>query len=119
MSVSGARRSERRTLAKEALVAIECNGLGYAVLMASPGDLVDLAFGFALTERLIDNAADVVDIDVHEGDLGIIVRMWFNATCNDRVLGRVRHRTTDASCGLCGIEDLEQALRPLPPLNSR
>jgi FdhD protein len=26
----------------------------------------------------------------------------------------VRHRTADSSCGLCGVESLEQALRPLP-----
>ena len=117
--MSGVRRSEQRTLARETPIAIECNGLGYAVLMASPADLVDLAYGFALSERLIDDAAEIVDVDVHDGDLGIIVRMTLNATCNDRVLGRVRHRTTDASCGLCGIENLEQALRPLPGLDSR
>lgn len=34
------------------------------------------------------------------------------------VLERVRHRTTDSSCGLCGIDNLEAALRPLPTLPS-
>jgi FdhD protein len=30
------------------------------------------------------------------------------------VIERVRHRITESSCGLCGIENLEQAIRPLP-----
>src|SRR3546814_13126263 len=34
------------------------------------------------------------------------------------LLQRVRHRATDSSCGLCGIENLEQALRPLPPVTA-
>jgi FdhD protein len=34
------------------------------------------------------------------------------------VIERVRHRVSESSCGLCGIENLEQALRPLPRLTS-
>src|SRR3546814_18390667 len=34
------------------------------------------------------------------------------------MLQRLRHRSTDASCGLCGIENLEQAIRPLPPVTA-
>lgn len=30
------------------------------------------------------------------------------------MLERVRHRASDSSCGICGIENLEQAIRPLP-----
>jgi FdhD protein len=30
------------------------------------------------------------------------------------VVDRVRHRISESSCGLCGIENLDQALRPLP-----
>ena len=42
-----------RMIAVEAPVAIEVDGLGYAVLMATPADLDDLAYGFALAERLV------------------------------------------------------------------
>ncbi len=119
MSANGVRRAGVRTVAEETAVAIEVDGLGYAVLMASPADLIDLAYGFALSERLIRGESDVVDVDVHSGALGIIVRLSLAEQCRDSLAGRVRHRTTDASCGLCGIENLEQALRPLPKLTAR
>jgi FdhD protein len=93
---------------------LEFNGIGYAVLMATLTDLEDLALGFALTERLIDAAADVVDIDVHTTQAGVIVRVTLVEAVSERILARVRHRTSESSCGLCGIENLEQALRPLP-----
>jgi FdhD protein len=100
-------------------VAIECNGLGYAVLMASPTDLLDLGYGFALAERLIDTAADVLDAEAHALEHGMLLRLTLAARVADRLSDRIRHRTADSSCGLCGVESLEQALRPLPPLPAR
>ncbi len=95
-------------------MAIEYNGIGYAVLMATPADFEDLAFGFSLAERLIDAAGDIADVDVHATDAGHIVRVTLAPRVAERIVDRVRHRAADSSCGLCGIENLEQALRPLP-----
>ena len=106
-------------MAAETPVAIEVNGAGYAVLMATPADLEDLAFGFALSERLIDGAADVRAIDVAWVDAGAIVRLLLDDRVADRIAGRVRHRTGESACGLCGIENLEQAMRPLPRVSTR
>lgn len=114
VGVDGVLVARSRAIAEEVPVAIECNGIGYAVLMASPGDLLDLGYGFALTERLIDSADDILDAEVHSLEHGMLLRMTLDARVAERVLDRVRHRTTDSSCGLCGIESLEQALRPLP-----
>nr|WP_097064253.1 formate dehydrogenase accessory sulfurtransferase FdhD [Sphingomonas guangdongensis] len=110
----GNRDTATRAVAVERPVAIEVNGLGYAVLMATPADLADLGVGFALTERLIDGASDVIDIDVHAAQQGDVLRLTVAPALAERVVARVRHRTSDSSCGLCGIENLEQALRPLP-----
>jgi FdhD protein len=112
-------REIARELAIELPTAIEINGVGYAVLMASPADLEDLAYGFLLTERLICDANEIVDVETHETDDGAIVRVTAVPHVADRLLQRVRHRTSDASCGLCGIENLEQAIRPLPRLPNR
>ena len=108
-----------RPLAKEVPVAVEINGLGYAVLMASPADLEDLACGFMCAERLVDAQADIIDIDVHPVETGVIVRVTLAARVSSRVHDRVRHRTSKSSCGLCGIDNLEQALRPLPKVMQR
>ncbi|KQM41033.1 formate dehydrogenase accessory sulfurtransferase FdhD [Sphingomonas sp. Leaf10] len=115
----GERTGHDRAVAIEAPVAIEVNGLGYAVLMATPGDLGDLAHGFVLAERLADRADEVVEVSVHATDAGTLLRVTLVPQRHDRVADRVRHRVSESSCGLCGIENLEQALRPLPRLATR
>lgn len=109
----------RKVVAVERPIAIEFNGLGYAVMMATPDDLVDFATGFALSERLVERATDIIDIDVHEAPSGTIVRVTLIEDCGPRLLDRVRHRVSESSCGLCGIENLEAALRPLPSVTAR
>ncbi|WP_294393391.1 formate dehydrogenase accessory sulfurtransferase FdhD [uncultured Sphingomonas sp.] len=104
----------RRHVARETPIAIEINGLGYAVLMATPMHLRDLATGFLLAERLIDAVGDLIDVDEVEVARGVLLRVTLAADRIDRVAERVRHRISESSCGLCGIENLEQALRPLP-----
>lgn len=107
-----------RRVAVETPVAIEINGLGYAVMMATPADLDDFAYGFVRSERLIDAAADVLDISAHEAERGLILRITLAEERLERVADRVRHRVSESSCGLCGIENLEQALRPIPRISA-
>ncbi len=108
----GTARGER-TIAIEAPVAIEVDGLGYAVMMMTPTDLQAFTTGFLLTERLADTAADVIDIDPFEAEAGWIVRATLSDRCKGRIQDRVRHRTSDTSCGLCGIAGLEQLRKPV------
>jgi FdhD protein len=110
----GTSDSVDRAIADETPVAIEVNGLGYAVLMASASDLVDLAYGFALAERLIDRRSDIVEVESLSLPAGLMLRITLIAERSALVTERVRHRISESSCGLCGIENLEQALRPLP-----
>jgi FdhD protein len=112
----GHMRAIQREVAVEAPVALEINGFGYAVLMASPADLEDLATGFALTEGLIDRAADIAAIDRHDAAEGVILRLSIAPHLAERLGERVRPRLSDSSCGLCGLENLQQVMRPLPPV---
>lgn len=116
IAADGSRAPQTRAVAQELPVAVEVNGFGYAVLMATGEALDDLAYGFALSERLVETAAQIVAVDVHHGDRGAIVRIELAADCAQRIFDRVRHRTSESSCGLCGVENLEQAMRPLPRL---
>lgn len=102
-----------RVVAVEAPVAIEVNGLGYAVMMATPADLVDFGTGFAFSEGLVTNSADIIDVEPIEVEQGWLLRMRIAERCFAAVRDRIRHRVTDSGCGLCGLENLEQALRPL------
>lgn len=115
---SGDLSPHRRGLADETPLAIELNGIGYAVLMTTAQDLEDLAFGFACSERLIENRDQLIDVDLHAGPHGSIMRITLAAEMLPRIHDRVRHRTSESSCGMCGLENLEQAMRPLPRLAS-
>lgn len=103
-----------RPLAVEMPVAVEIDGIGYAVMMATPDALEDFATGFCLAERLIDRPDHLLDIDAYRAERGMLLRLALAPEVRGRVLERVRHRVSESSCGLCGIENLEQALRPLP-----
>jgi len=100
----------------EAPVALEFNGLSYAVMMATPADLEDFALGFALTEGLAKSPADLSDIGVAEVEKGWIVRAALTGLGIDQLTERVRARVAESSCGLCGIENLEAVAKPLPPV---
>ena len=112
----GSRRAVAREWVPEAPVALEFNGLAYAVMMATPADLEDFALGFALTEGLAKTPADLADIGIAETDKGWIVRASLTGLGVEQLTDRVRARVAESSCGLCGIENLEAVAKPLPPV---
>ena len=116
IGADGKNAAQQRMVPVEVPIAISFLGIGYAVMMATPSDLEDFAVGFARSERLIESAADVIGIEIRAEEYGILLGIELAAERHERVLQRVRHRVGESSCGLCGIENLEQALRPLPKL---
>jgi FdhD protein len=112
----GSHHTTSREWVPEAPVALEFNGLSYAVMMATPSDLEDFALGFALTEGLARKPIDLTDISVAEVEKGWIVRAALSGLGIEQLTDRVRSRVAESSCGLCGIENLEAVARPLPPV---
>ena len=112
----GSARPITRQWVPEVPVALEFNGLAYAVMMATPADLADFARGFALTEGLARQPADVGELDIAETDKGWIVRAQLSGLGVEQLTERVRTRVAESSCGLCGIENLEAVAKPLPPV---
>jgi len=110
----GTRQPIQREWVPEVPVALEFNGLSYAVMMATPSDLADFARGFALTEGLAKTPGDVGDLDISETDKGWIVRAQLSGLGVEQLTERVRTRVAESSCGLCGIENLEAVSKPLP-----
>ena len=105
-----------RTLPVEAPIAIDFNGIGYAVMMATPVDLEDFATGFALSERIVESTAAIHDIEVTETPQGWVLSIWVDPAATDKVIARARTRVAESGCGLCGIENLERITAPLPQL---
>jgi len=116
VSRDGAIRPAPREWVPEAPVAFEFNGLAYAVMMATPESLADFVVGFALGEGLAQTADDVTDLDAAEVADGWIVRATIAGLGIERLTERVRARVAESSCGLCGIENLAEVARPLPPV---
>ncbi len=113
---SASRRIER-ALVEEAPIALEINGIGYAVMMATPADLEDYALGFCLSEQLIASPAEFVSaVAVAVAAGGWMLRVQLAASGAAPLLERARLRLSEGSCGLCGIESLEQVMRPLAPV---
>lgn len=112
----GSRLAITREWVREEPIALEFNGLAYAVMMATPADLEDFATGFALTEGLAASAGEVTDLAIAEVELGWIVRAVLSGLGAEQLGERVRSRVAESSCGLCGIENLEAVARPLPPV---
>jgi FdhD protein len=110
----GSRAVTARAWVPEAPVALEFNGLSYAVMMATPADLADFALGFALNEGLAGSAADLADLAIAEVEHGWIVRATLSGLGIGQLTERVRARVAESSCGLCGIENLEALAKPLP-----
>jgi FdhD protein len=99
-----------RSVPEETPVALTYNGTSYAVMMATPSDLVDYAIGFSLAEGVIDHPADVASLDVISHDAGLELRMWLAPAQAATFFERRRRLTGPTGCGLCGIESLAAAL---------
>lgn len=104
-----------RILPEETAVALSFNGSTQAVMMATPNDLEDFAYGFALTEG-IATPAEIEEVAVVEGAKGIDVQTWLKPEAEARLKARRRSMAGPVGCGLCGIDSIEEALRDLPPV---
>ncbi|WP_145106507.1 formate dehydrogenase accessory sulfurtransferase FdhD [Cereibacter sediminicola] len=100
-----------RCLPEEVAVALSFNGTTQAVMMASPADLEDFATGFALTEGFA-RPEEIESITPVETPRGIDLQIWLMAEAEARLAARRRRMAGPVGCGLCGIDSLEEALRP-------
>jgi len=98
-------------IAEETAIALVYNGISHVVMMSTPKDLYDLAIGFSLSEKIVDDANEILDISATKQALGIEV----NITVSNRAVWRLkqqrRNMTGRTGCGLCGAESLQQAMK--------
>lgn len=106
-----------RNVPEETPVALTCNGASYAVMMATPSDLVDYAIGFSLAEGVIGHPVDIASLDVISHDAGVELRMWLAPAQGATFFERRRRLTGPTGCGLCGIESLAAALPEVRPVS--
>jgi len=105
-----------RVVPEEAAVAFTYDRVTTAVTMATPADLEDLAVGWSLTEGVIGSVGEIEELEIVERSLGFECRMSLVGSRAEMLQRRQRHRAGATGCGLCGIESLEEAMRPSPPV---
>lgn len=98
-------------IAAEVPVALTYNRVAHVVMMATPADLEDLGLGFSLTEGLIGAPADLLQCRVLPRPGGLELAMTIAENWFDRLATQRRNLSGRTGCGLCGAENIEQALR--------
>ncbi|MBB4575069.1 formate dehydrogenase accessory sulfurtransferase FdhD [Rhizobium lentis] len=115
---NGLMHSGSRIVPEEVPIAFSYGGSSHAVMMATPADLEDFAVGFSLTEGIIAERAEISGIEVVAGERGIDVQVNLVDDVADRLRARRRSMAGPVGCGLCGIESIEQAVRPVPDVST-
>jgi FdhD protein len=108
-------------VAREEPLELRLNGTPLSVLMRTPGDDEDLAFGYLLTERVLADPADITAIrhctvlpaGVAEDNV-LLVTLRPGVEIDFERLRRNLY--ANASCGLCGKATIENVLATAPPL---
>jgi FdhD protein len=123
-SVSGLSVRTERAIAAEVPVSFVYGDAPYAVMMASPGDAEDFAYGFSLTEGLIRSTSEIRAVAVTTQGKGLSLEIELAPGRFREHLARRRAMTGRTSCGLCGVETVEQLpqaerLAPGPPVAAR
>ena len=103
-------RDGAHRVAVEVPVQVSFADVPFAVMMLTPSDLVDFAYGFSLTEGIVETASDIRDVAIGEADGGLTLRIDLIGARLGQHFSRQRAMTGRTGCGVCGIDDIK-ALR--------
>ncbi|TMJ35282.1 MAG: formate dehydrogenase accessory sulfurtransferase FdhD [Alphaproteobacteria bacterium] len=99
---------------EEVPVAIMHNSVSTAVMMATPADLEDFAVGFSLSESFVSDATAIRNVVALTVENGFCVDIAVDASAlKPRTARAIEGRT---GCGLCGVEDIADVIRPTAPV---
>lgn len=98
-------------IAEEVPVALVYNGRPHVVVMATPADLEDLAYGFTITEGIVLDPAAIEHVDVVKASHGIELQIQIPIRDAEALDPRARNLVARTGCGLCGVESIREALR--------
>ena len=113
----------RRNLAEEVALEILVNGKPYSLLMETPGQEMELVYGYLFTEGMIDTASQISGITIQKGSdflgaEGLQALAELPAQDTDEALPD-RLSISLSSCGLCGKDGLDQVGRGISRVRSR
>jgi FdhD protein len=115
-------RREPDALAREEPLEIRVRGQSVAVTMRTPGHDAELAAGFLLTEGLVKQRADIIEIahcqQGEAGHLGNTLNVFLAPSVVVDFAQLTRHVFASSSCGLCGKATIESVHQHFPSVSS-
>ena len=99
-------RPDARALAVEMPVNVVYGSVPYAVMMTTPADFEDFAYGFSLTEGVIETPDEIRGVSVEPGEGGLRLLVDLAPGRLREHLARKRAISGRTGCGVCGIDDL-------------
>ena len=103
-----------RPLAVEMPVNLVYGSVPYAVMMTTPADLEDFAYGFSLTEGIIETAEEIRGVSVEQAEDGMRLLVDLVPGRLREHLARKRAISGRTGCGVCGIDDLSALPKAAP-----
>lgn len=118
VQLSGDDATQREViLAEEVPVAIAYNRRPHVVMMCTPSDLEDLAVGFTVSEGIAAQA-DVGAIEMARHSRGVELSVSIPPDAMEALTSRQRAISGRTGCGLCGVEAIDEAVRPIRHVQS-
>lgn len=111
-------RPVARPVAAEVPVQVAFGGIPFGIMMATPADLEDFAYGFSLTEGVIADPSEIRRVSVEPADGAVRLAVEVVGARLRAHLARTRAMTGRTSCGLCGIDDLASLPRAAGPVGA-
>jgi FdhD protein len=108
-------------VAREEPLEIRIRGKSIAVTMRTPGYDAELAAGFLLSEGLIKERSDVIEIApcLETESPGNILNMFLSPKVEVDFERLTRYVFASSSCGLCGKASIEAVHQQFPPVSSK
>jgi FdhD protein len=112
------RADDRAPVAEEVPVAFVYSGRPHVVMMCTPENLEDLAYGFSLTEGIVASAAEIERVESSKHARGYELAITIPTDAAARLAQRTRALAGRTGCGLCGVEAIDDAVRAVRPVES-
>ena len=109
-------------LTVEEPLEIRLGGRSLAVIMRTPGHDDELAAGFLLTEGVVQDPGDILELRAASDADGLPLPNVIEATLREQLMRDAatsafrRHFAVSASCGLCGKDSIADVLSAIEPL---
>ncbi|MCS6192689.1 formate dehydrogenase accessory sulfurtransferase FdhD [Shewanella baltica] len=105
-------------VANEVRVALVYNGISHTVMLASPENLEEFAIGFTLSERIVSHVNEIKGVDLEFTSEGVLIQVEITQRCFMELKQQRRNMAGRTGCGLCGVAQLEEAVKPVIRVDS-